>query len=431
MKKEWMTGVVCSMAVSAFAAAPSVTGVSMSQDAATRTVTISYNLENAPAIVTFDVRTNGVSIGAVHLDYAAGDVHRTVQPGNGKSITWQADKAWPGQTLDAAAAEAVVTAWPVEAPPPFMVLNLVNANDVRHYATLDELPGGGITNDLYKTDYLVLRYIAAKNVEWTMGAPTNAPGVYAAGVAAPGGGNIYDGRLIETPHRVTLTNDFYIGVYELTQGQFYRVKGKYPTYATAANDAYLEADREVHPADCVSWTDLRGMTAAMGWPANDEVDSNSFFGMLRAYSGMRFDLPTEAQWEYACRAGTMSALYTGHEIFGSNNRSSLLDPIAVYQSGSLSAPVGTKEPNAWGLYDMIGNVYEWCLDRAVASFGEEFQMPPDAVIDPLGLETGDYRIKRGGCMASAAIYNRASYRSASTATSNSYSIGFRVALRIP
>ena len=424
MKQVVMETVFALAAAAAFAAVPSVSNVAMEQDPATRTVTISYDLAGAPAIVTFDVRTNGVSIGTVHLDYAAGDVHREVQPAAGLKITWQADKAWHGHVLPAAGAEAVVTAWPLESPPPYMVMNLVNTNDVRHYATPWELPGGGVTNDLYKTDYLVLRYIAAKNVEWTMGSATNAPGVVT---------DSHNGRFRETPHRVTLTNDFYIGVYELTQKQWFRVKGTYPTYATAENGAYLEADRDVHPADCVSWTDLRGMTAGMGWPTNDEVDPNQFFGMLRAYSGMRFDLPTEAQWEYACRAGTMSALYNGHELFGSNARSDLLDPLAVYlsTSGGIAKPVGTKEPNAWGLYDMLGNVYEWCLDRTTGNSDSALEMPPDAVIDPLGAISGDYRVKRGGCMAGAAIYTRASYRGVENAASSSNIMGFRVALRLP
>ncbi|MBQ7188357.1 MAG: formylglycine-generating enzyme family protein [Kiritimatiellae bacterium] len=423
MKRVVMGTVFAIAAVAAFAAVPSVSNVAMVQDSATRTVTISYDLADAPAIVTFDVRTNGVSIGTVHLDYAAGDVHREVQPATGRKIMWQADKAWPDQTLNVAGAEAVVTAWPLEAPPPYMVLNLVNTNDVRHYATPWELPGGGVTNDLYKTDYLVLRYIAAKNVEWTMGSATNAPGVVSSSPS-------YDGRLRETAHLVTLTNDFYIGVYELTQGQWFRVKGAYKD-----NASYTEEDRDVHPADGVSWTDLRGMTAGMGWPANDEVDSGQFFGMLRAYSGMRFDLPTEAQWEYACRAGTMSGINNGYELVGFSANSELLKPLAVFTGSragaSITSPVGTKEPNAWGLYDMHGNIWEWCLDRLADDTDAAFEMPPDAVIDPLGAETGDYRVRRGGCMDSAATYCRSPYRSKDKATKQSVLYGFRVALRIP
>ena len=129
----------------------------------------------------------------------------------------------------------------------------------------------------------------------------------------------------------------------------------------------------------------------------------------------------------------MSALYNGHELFGSNYRTDLLDPIAVYRanSNSKSAPVGTKEPNAWGLYDTLGNLFEWCLDRLTDETAVGFQMSPDAVIDPLGVETGNYRVRRGGCMASNAVYNRASYRSTSYYTSTAYTIGCRVALRIP
>ena len=430
MKHVMIFGFAFALAGAAAAALPVVENVRMEQDAGSRQVTISYDLVGAPAIVTFDVETNGVSIGTIHLDYAVGDVHRTVQPGAGRRIYWQADKGWPGHVLAAAGASAKVTAWPLETPPPYMVLHLVNPNDVRHYATPWELPGGGVTNDLYKTDALVLRRIPAKDVEWTMGSPTNAPGVIADG---------YDGRSRETPHQVTLTNDFYIGVYELTQKQWLRVKGTYPTYATADKGAYLETDRDVHPADCVSWTDIRGMNAALGWPQNDEVDPAQFMGMLRAYSGMRFDLPTEAEWEYACKAGTMSALYPNHELFANGNQCALLEPVAVFIANArrrggdvyASEPVGTKEPNAWGLYDMLGNVYEWCLDRAGGNDGAALAMAADAVVSPRGKATGDYRVKRGGCMAGAPIYTRSTYRGGNEWRDSTWSIGFRVALRIP
>lgn len=422
------------MAGVAGAAVPSVRNVAMTQDAATRTVTISYELVNGPAIVTFDVRTNGVSIGTAHLDYAVGDVHRTVQTGPNRKIYWQADKAWLDHVLADAAAEAVITAWSPDVPPPYLVLNLVNANDVRHYATPWELPGGGVTNVLYKTDYLVLRRIAAKNVEWTMGTPTNAPALFLMN----GDTVVFDGRPRETAHRVTLTNDFYIGVYEVTQKQWFRVKGTYPTYATAEKKAYLEADRDVHPADCVSWTDIRGLTNVANWPADDEVGPDQFMGKLRAYSGLRFDLPTEAQWEFACRAGTMSTFYSGIEYSGTPEVCDMLDPLAVYKHNApklntddTTAAVGTKVPNAWGLYDTLGNLYEWCLDRTSGNDNAALTMAADAVVDPLGAATGDYRIKRGGCMAGLGIYVRASYRGANRATESLNSVGFRVAVRIP
>ncbi len=125
----------------------------------------------------------------------------------------------------------------------------------------------------------------------------------------------------------------------------------------------------------------------------------------------------------------MSALYSGREIFGSTEHTELLDPLAVYipTSTGTTAPVGTKEPNAWGLYDMLGNVYEWCLDRceSTPTIGSA------DTIDPVGPTTGTYRVKHGGSWRGDCRFTRAAYRGANLATDRDYTIGFRLAARIP
>ena len=105
------------------------------------------------------------------------------------------------------------------------------------------------------------------------------------------------------------------------------------------------------PVEMVSWNDIRGGTWPGGTPG-----TTTFMGILGAKTGLVCDLPTEAQWEYACRAGTTTAYNNGSD--------SDLDPLGWYSSNSNSTTheVGTKTPNAWGLYDMHGNVSEWCLD---------------------------------------------------------------------
>ena len=116
---------------------------------------------------------------------------------------------------------------------------------------------------------------------------------------------------------------------------------------------------------------MRGAVADYDWPVNrHKVSTDSWLGKLRAKTGVDFDLPTDAQWEFACRAGTTTVLYNGD--FTSSNFSTYLNPIAWYNSnrgGYMWHPVGFKLPNAFGLYDMIGNGREMCLDRYAADYG--------------------------------------------------------------
>ena len=160
----------------------------------------------------------------------------------------------------------------------------------------------------------------------------------------------------ETQHRVTLTKGFWLGKTEVTQRQWAIVSEDESTPSK-----FKGADL---PVENVSWDACQ-----------------KFVGKLNSVAfGGRFRLPTEAEWEYACRAGSTGP-YAGNPIaiaWTSNN------------SGNKTHPVGQKQPNAWGLYDMHGNVSEWCQDR----WGE---YPTDSVEDPTGPGTGDVRIDRGGC----------------------------------
>ncbi|MDD2597888.1 MAG: formylglycine-generating enzyme family protein [Kiritimatiellae bacterium] len=151
----------------------------------------------------------------------------------------------------------------------------------------------------------------------------------------------------EDIHTVTLTESFYIGVYEVTQRQWQHVTGTNPS-------GYTGAGRDYHPVENITYEQIRGALKGNQWPATANVDTNSFVGKLRLkLSSDGFDLPTEAQWEYACRAGTTGSWYSPD----------LLN-IAVYgvNSSNRTWAVGSKIPNSWGLYDMHGNVQEWCLD---------------------------------------------------------------------
>ena len=228
----------------------------------------------------------------------------------------------------------------------------------------------------------------------------------------------------ETQHQVTLTEDFYIGVFEITQKQYSLIYGSNPSSYKG----------DTRPVECVSYNDIRGTggTAGAGWPAyGHAVDSGSFLGKLRAKTGQTFDLPTEAQWEYACRAGTTTALNTGKNLT-STDKDSAMDEAGRYSynqndgKGGYSpnhTRVGSYLPNAWGLYDMHGNVWEWCLDWYKSDQGSS------AVTDPKGSNQGSNRVMRGGSWYSyGARYCRSAHRYYYYPSNNVIYFGFRVVL---
>lgn len=409
MKTKLLSTMALCASVSGFAA-PMVSNVTMSQDAM-RTVTIGYELTGEPGIVTVDIQTNGVSIGGCYLTYFAGDVNRVVQPGM-KTITWKPLKAWPDNKVTENV-QAVVTAWATNAPPDYMVVSLVAERTVRFYTSEDAVPFG-VTNDLYKTDEMVLRKCPAANVEWRMGSPVT-PMELGRDAAS------------EVPHYVTLGEDFYIGVYEVTQRQYERVRG--------VRSGFFTVEYETRPADSVSYNAIRGAASGgFDWPSNGHaVSGSSFMGQLRSFSGLDgFDLPTDAQWEFACRAGCGGALYNGSAtnevvlktfaryrasggfINGSTNPSSSCTP----DNGT--AKVGSYLKNDWGIYDMLGNVYEWCLDW--------YQESPLGYDVSTGPESGTERVRRGGSWYTWQVHwlRSASRKSLAPGTNDS-SVGFRVA----
>ena len=202
-------------------------------------------------------------------------------------------------------------------------------------------------------------------------------------------GHNWFGGDYETQHRVTLTKPFYIGVFEVTQKQYELVAGDTPS----------EFKGDTRPVESVSYETLRGTANGAAWPAHNRVDANTFFGILRKKTGQAFDLPTEAQWEYACRAGTSTALNTGENL-SDTEKCAEMSKAGRYSYNredgrggynTAHTKVGSYQPNAWGLYDMHGNVAEWCLDWWQNSLGT------DAVSDPLGAANGSYRLVRGGC----------------------------------
>ena len=189
-------------------------------------------------------------------------------------------------------------------------------------------------------------------------------------------------------HSVTLS-DYYIGQTEVTQELWEAVMGSNPSYFKGNNQC---------PVEDVSWNDCQ-----------------EFIEKLNRLTGKNFRLPTEAEWEYAARGGNKSR---GYKYSGSNNP----DAVAWYDdnSGSKTHPVATKQSNELGLYDMSGNVYEWCQDW----YGE---YKSNSQTNPTGASKGSGRVLRGGSWNSHARYVRVSIRDASTPGYRNYSIGLRLA----
>lgn len=227
----------------------------------------------------------------------------------------------------------------------------------------------------------------------------------------------------ETQHKVTLTKMFYIGVFECTQRQWELVMRDRPSYFNNA-DCYA-----TRPVEQVSYNAIRGG----GWPLSGHlVDESSFMGKLKEKTGLTFDLPTEAQWEFACRAGTMKALSLGENLTSTSSDASM-NKVGRYKYNGGSddsqdcttdhgtAKVGSYQPNAWGLYDMHGNVFEWCLDWCDGSTYSTME-----VTDPVGDTAGLSRVVRGGSWSRYACDCRSAIRCLNDQSDNNGDIGFRI-----
>jgi len=211
---------------------------------------------------------------------------------------------------------------------------------------------------------------------------------------------------VETPtHQVTLS-DFYIGKYEVTQGQWRAIMGNNPSYFT---------NGDKYPVECVSWDDIVGTSGATMVIKNITYYANGFIYKLNQLTGRQYRLPTEAEWEFAARGGRSS---NGYKYSGSNT----VGNVAWYweNSGNRTHAVGGKSANELGIYDMSGNVYEWCSDWwGVYS--------SNAQTDPTGPSTNSIRVARGGSWNHDARSARVSYRSFRYPDGSGYHLGFRLA----
>lgn len=257
-----------------------------------------------------------------------------------------------------------VTAY--ETPPLYCVIDLSKGKTATHYpvSALHSLPENGWTDE-YKTNKLVLRWIPPGSYLRRTGVEDNAP-----------------------IHSVTMTKGYYIGVFEVTQRQYELVTGSRPSFFRHS-DYYA-----TRPVENCSYNMIRGGTVGAGWPQTDVVDESSFLGILCRKTGLKFDLPTEAQWVFA-NVGGVDGRYCQNSgwsdmVDGGGPKYKDIDSLRDCSFGT--AQVGSYSPNGNGIYDMNGNVCEWCLD-----WWESLRDRLDVdVVDPKGPLRGSERLMMGG-----------------------------------
>jgi len=406
--KKCLFSVSAVLSAALASATPTVTNISFDQDSSRR-VTIGYTIDE-PAVVTVDIQTNrgdGVyaSIGVENTREMTGAVNKLVtNTATANEINWQPDLYWnQGRKITGNNVKAVVTAWATNAPPDWMAIDLAT-KDVRYYVSTNAMPFR-ITDDRCKTDTLVMRRIHATDVEWRMGSPETEVG--------RGNG--------EQSRTVWLTSDYYIGIYTFTIGQY---KTLYPSGTLYSGDA-----KKPCSGGKANYTALRGTA---DWPNETpmhKVAADSLIDKLRGSLAFEVDLPTEAQWEYACRAGTRGGYNDGSECEttdGGTATSANLSRLGWYQGDDNTLhEVGLKLPNAWNLYDMHGNVLECCLDLVDKTIDMSTYGGADPV-GPTSVTTVKRVLKGGGYTGYAPKNCRSAFREAVDPGTSHPNYGFRL-----
>jgi formylglycine-generating enzyme required for sulfatase activity len=437
MRKAMLAAALAAAGTCARGDPPQIQNVTLAQPEGTRLAVVAYEALDA-GIATFQFKTGGVDVAhSETVRTVTGDISRYVGAGTHQFV-WDAGRDFPEQVVSNLT--VAVTLWATNSPPPYCAVYLVGETfPVRWYGSRSEVPFGD-GDGCWKKDWLLLRQIPSTEGETvTLGSPT--------------GENSRQSD--EALRGVRITRPFYMGVYEVTQRQWENVAGASRSRPSFWNNA---TDWEERPVEQVSYYDVRENASNnqpnpdYTWPGQGHaVNPSSFMGRLRAKTDgiLQFDLPTEAEWEYACRAGTTGAWNNGTTITNDSSDANLnllgryerdggkilvgstwTDPHTALGVGrsavtaeNATAKAGAYLPNAWGLYDMHGNVWEWTLDYYIAS--------DDSLLgdDPSGpeLAAGSARVRRGGSWGRGALDSRSARRLSGAPSGRDVGIGFRVA----
>lgn len=455
---------------------------------------IAYSLDAAPAIVTLSATVGEEPLDGINFRQVSGDVNREIETAGRKKIYWRpADDTaqTDGSSATVATANALlanatvrVTAWDVDDPPDVMVVDLSESLDdarrITYCESVAALPGGLLGNPVYRFQKLVLKRVHAKDVPWISG--TSYCGTTDSTSEKYDPQSTYSGGA-EYPRNRQLDHDYYMGVFELTKGQHSMIMG------TLKGGKYnLVGERFLRPADSLSFIDIRGGADSF-YPAAPASDS--ILGKLRARTGLAFDLPGEFEWEFAAWAGhgpttigydyaavgsvpsywgngqainwwdvwteeqlqafrdtkaDMSkklirddglpgryACNSGHYDPATLAKSSAWSDATVYGPTNATALCGSYAPNDFGLYDMHGNVREWCLDYYAKGNNGVLDDPTapvnaDGLLPRFGTVDGNVvttnRVMRGGSFLTTMQQCRAGFRGYSCSSFASARVDF-------
>lgn len=378
--------------------APNVKVTSVSQnwpwDAKTVVKYVLVGEEDARYDVTLKI-VRGLDVFTPKMGSLRGDI-KSVRPGE-RSIEWNPEvdektgfSKFTEESFLLEVVQAPVTTMPSAGE--YLVVDLSDGSDAEAWPAsfADELD---FSDGQYRTTKLVLKHIRAGR--FMQSSPVDEP---------------LRKNAYEHSGETELTNDYWIGVYELTQKQYELMTG-----------VAAMSGQEAHPRCSISFSDVRGSNVGRYWPESSDVDAGSLIGKLRSKvvmpdsvsEGWKFDLPTEAQWEYACRAGTDTAWNNGTGVNVVTNSTGdvfdlNLDKLGwcAANSGGVLHKVGLKYPNAFGLYDMHGNLWELTLGviHAVNRPQNGIEPPGNSYAESAGFDEGaSYRVVRGGCYTNCAV----------------------------
>lgn len=359
-----MTGV-------ALAADPVAEITEVVRNEATGVVLVRYALRESDAIVTFGGDALSDSGEWKTLPDSAfrrvtGDVNRLVPTGGERVLVWRPERE---DVLPAANGfRARLTLWSPAQPPDWMSVEIGGGKETRYFVSADALPHA-VADRYWKASRFLFRKVPAKGVVWSM-------------------------RSISPGRRVRLTSDYYLGVFAYTKAQQQSVVG----YDASDDSIAKGADVGFCPRNKAAYAYFRGNDPSGSAPAYPIAEGSNLF-LIREKTGLAVDFPTEAEWEYACRAGCGEALYTGEEATAENVARLAWFNVGEAGGGKIHE-VGLKRPNAWGFHDMLGNVAEWCLDYyADRSFFSDgvFENPTGPSSWQESYAGGRARVARGGC----------------------------------
>ena len=411
MKKTFVFLGMSAIAAVALGDAPQVGNLRLISQTASGVCTFGYTLSSAPAVVTFEVATNGVA--ASPQADLTGTINELLEPDAAeRTFTWR--PIGDLSAADLAGAQFRLVAWPTNALPDYLVIDIgTKTVPNRYYPSAAHLPEGGLKNRIYATERLVMRKIPAAGVTWYMGSTSSTDP---------------QRNTNEERHRVTFTSDYWFSIYPVTKRQFINMGAD-----ISRLNMRIKYDNEDHPATGFTQgtgsslnNTLRGSPSdGINWPTTGtNVLATSPIGLFRTATDILFDLPTEAQWEYACRAGTGTASYDGSTTitaevanrlatWGGNSKTEYINASGVLEGAA--TPVGMHEPNAWGIYDLYGMVWEGCLDWYTARLTSDATDPkgPEVASPAVGTHQ---RVRKGGCFSSSVAdssgvsYLRSAYR---------------------